>query len=155
MRLIGLAVVFFGIACAGVAAQDQPLAQKACILRAASMLPTIPGLSISGSSTSKQDLAPVLRQQVSGIVSEQDVLRFLESFGSADVVTYEMARSAMATGEYQRGRDVLVAFAAKGTATALRVDISVNAAGVSATYSFACAVLKDGGVNVYPQGISK
>ena len=89
-------------ALAGAAAQDKALVAKGCILRAATMLPNIPGLTVVASTA---------------------------------------AENATRVN--------------KDTASEMRVEISINAAGISATYAFECLVFKNGEINAVRAGLSK
>ena len=152
-RWLGAAMVATQVASA--AAQQAPLPDKACILRAATMLPAIPGLAITAASTREESIPPVLRHQASLIPGRRGFLEFMDGFGVVDKVTEQQLDRLIDGRRSDQIAPFLAEFAVKHVAAPMRVEIAVTAATVSASYAFACAVLKDGSVKVYPQGLSR
>ncbi len=154
MRAILLLSALILGSCQDVSAQHS-LAAKACILKAATMLPAIPGLTITKGASSDEAVEPILRREADRIFGSVGARRFLDDFGGPDATTLDNVRRAFDRGEYDNGRRALVAFAREATSSGFRVELAVNAAGLSATYAFSCAAQKYGTISVFPLGLAK
>ncbi len=143
------------VACSVGAQAQQSLASKACILNSATRLPSIPGLQIVGSTATDESITPTIRQQVDLLFGRDRPRDFLIDLGSTIDVLSKIDAMITQGGGYDRVRQAVLQEALKRIKQGLRVEVTVTAAGVNATYAFACAVLDSAAVRVYTLGLAR
>jgi len=136
-------------------AEIDSMTQKLCILQSATMLPSIPGLSINSASASSIEKMIGVRSVTESVFSQRSAERVIDEFGGSSADVYERVRRSFASGDYIGGTQIVTEFVAKEVSVALSVNVGFTAAKQTADLEFHCLRLSSGEVRVIRRGITK
>jgi hypothetical protein len=143
------ALAGFWLACPAAAQSPD---EKACILASAQKVPAIQGLTITGSVAKPLAKPAVVGRFITGFPNFDRAFVALNGvFGALDVELDKNIRRSLARGDGEGARTLLAEALVKQLAGSVQVDIAVKAAGVDASYAFACGW--DGAGNVFATGM--